>query len=276
MRWLIVGLALTLLTAPARSGEAVKLINIGAVNTKADETDPFVASNNAALVYATNAAGSFDIYVSYRSSGAWKKGAPLPGYDDKIDDERSPYIFNTSVYFATNFVPDEKFKDLKNFDIKVVTQGRAPLELLGISTREDELHPWIHQGRELYFSRKSADGWVQHVATGPSPGPIGSPKSVGFAPGFHNASLTTDGKTMYLEGPIDEKRTRLFVATRGKEGWSKPRLITNLSEADAQHSDAGPALSPDGRYIYFTSNREGGQGGWDIYAVAVSSLKTAE
>jgi len=273
MRWLAsVFLGLAILTS-VRGGEALKIINVGAVNTKGDELDPFVAAGNAALLYATNASGSFDIYVSYRTSSAWKKGTPLPGYDDKIDDERSPFVSNASVYFANNFVPDEKLKNLKNFDIKVSTQGRAPLELLGVSTREDELHPWLVGGREFYFSRKTADGWIQHVAAGPSPGPIGNAKTVGFAAGFHNASLTADGKTMYLEGPIDEKRTRIFVSTRGKDGWSKPRLIVNLSEAGDEHSDGGPAVSPDGRYIYFTSNREGGQGGWDIYAVAVSALK---
>lgn len=256
--------------------EPAKAINVTAVNTKADEVDPFVASTNRALAYASNVAGSFDIYVSYRPATTWTKGAVLPGFDDKVADERSPCIVESTVYFATNEVPDEKFKDLKNFDIKSSTQGRAPLELLGISTKEDEMHAWVQQGKEFYFSRKTADGWQQFVANGPTPGPIGNAKAVGFAPGFHNATLTSDGRTMYLEGPIDEKRTRVFVSERGAGGWGKPKQIINLSAAEDEHSDAGPALSPDGRYLYFTSNRAGGQGGWDIYAAAVNTLKKGD
>jgi hypothetical protein len=264
------------LVFPCTAQEPVKIISVAAVNTPADETDPFVAATNRALLYATNAAGTFDIYVAHRPGTAWTKGAPLPGYDDRGADERSPYLHNTTVYFASNFVPDDKLKDLKNYDLKFSTEGRAPLPLLGISTKDDELHPWVHQGKEFYFSRKTPDGWKQFVAAGPTPGPIGKAKELDFAVGFHNASLSPDGRSMYLEGPIDEKRTRLFVSTRTQAGWTQPKLTVNLSMPDDAHSDAGPAISPDGRYLYFASDRAGGQGGWDIYAVAVSSLKTRD
>lgn len=278
MRRFVVLLSLAAVCTPALvvAQDPIKVINVTAVNTKADEIEPFVAANNRALVYATNTNGSYDIYVSYRPAAAWSKGAPLPGFDDKEADERSPFVLNTTVYFASNFVPDDKLKDLKNYDLKFSTEGRAALALLGISSKDDELHPWVHQGKEFYFSRKTAAGWQQCLANGPTPGPIGNAKELSFPPNMHNASLTADGRTMYLEGPLDENRSRIFVSTRTTTGWSKPKQIANLSLPTDEHSDAGPSISPDGRYLYFASTRPGGEGGWDIYAAPVVQLKTTE
>ena len=66
---------------------------------------------------------------------------------------------------------------------------RAPLPLLGISEKEDEMHPWLTAGaKEFYFSRKLKEGWVMFVTQGEVPGP-GLAKRVGFEPGFCRATL---------------------------------------------------------------------------------------
>ncbi|MCV9387964.1 OmpA family protein [Reichenbachiella ulvae] len=56
--------------------------------------------------------------------------------------------------------------------------------------------------------------------------------------------------------------------TRYRNGrWSEPRPISvNKREA----WDSTPALSPDGTTLYFSSNREGGYGGLDIYTATLN------
>ncbi len=83
-----------------------------------------------------------------------------------------------------------------------------------VNTREDEAHPWIADaGKSLYFSRKTTEGWkvfVSKRATAKGPQGWGEPKDAGLPVGFHHATLTPDGKTMYLQGPLEKDRWGLF------------------------------------------------------------------
>ncbi len=56
--------------------------------------------------------------------------------------------------------------------------------------------------------------------------------------------------------------------TRYRNGqWSEPRI---LNICDPKAWDSSPALSPDGRTLYFSSTREGGYGGADIYVAKLN------
>jgi outer membrane protein OmpA-like peptidoglycan-associated protein len=93
----------------------------------------------------------------------------------------------------------------------------------------------------------------------------------------HEGPLTfeKDCKTVYLSRNDNRKRSgkarydvdyvdymKIYSSTLGAKGWSKPKLLSiNLRKSDACH----PTLSPDGKYLYFSSNRPGGFGGMDLY-----------
>src|SRR5205807_3692467 len=141
-------------------GDRLKPTNLDKLNTAADEVDPFVTPDGKLLLYASNGAGNFDIYVSVRSGTAWPAGKPYTAVNTKDADERSPFLTRGGVfYYASNAVPDPKLKDLKNYDIKMKEGMRAPLPLLGISTKEDEMHPWVTvDGKEFFFSRRTKEG----------------------------------------------------------------------------------------------------------------------
>lgn len=260
----------------AGAGDGVKFIHLDKVNTDADEDDPYITPSGLTLFYASNKAGTFDVLTSRRSGVGQPFPAGKPILSSMEDDERSPFLYqgvNLDLYFAINHVPDEKLKDLKNFDIVRKTGERAYLPLLGVSEKEDELHPWITPGgKEFYFSRKAKDGWVMFVTTGVVPGP-GLAKEVGFPPGFGRASLSPAGLTMYLQGPLDNGRTGIFRAKRSKIGgaWSKPEPIPALDHPEAKRGVMSPCLS--GARLYFSSDRPGGKGGLDLWAVTVSQLK---
>lgn len=262
----------------AGDGKEPKPVNLGKVNTDADEDDPFIVAGNMSLLYASNKDGTFGVRISQRQGKGWSAGKPIPDLTSKEHDFRSPFLARDGkLFFASNEVPDEKLKDLKNFDIKYRTQGRAPLIIPGISDKEDELHPWITaSGRELYFSRKLKDGWTLFVARGPALTPIGDPKEVGFPAGFHHATLSNSGLVMYLQGPFEKDRIGLFRSKRTKAGavWSQPEPLINLNSPDATRGDMSPCLSADGTRLYFASDRPGGQGGLDLWVVETAGLKT--
>ncbi|QCR25148.1 hypothetical protein C1N53_18035 [Pontibacter sp. SGAir0037] len=87
------------------------------------------------------------------------------------------------------------------------------------------------------------------------------------------ATFTPDGRTMvFARGNEGTKKGReqvdLFISTFGSNGWSEPRI---LSISDPRAWDSSPAFSPDGKTLYFASNRRGSLGGHDIYSAAIDA-----
>ena len=152
----------------------------------------------------------------------------------------------------------------------------APTPVMKVNTPQDEAHPWLSaDGRSLWFSRKTKEGWKVFVSTRPGArGPQGwrEPEDAGLPAGFHHATLTPDGKTMFLQGPLDKGRWGLFVAKRAAKGWGKPEPLAQLNSEEGKTGDRSPCLSSDGRLLYFASDRPGGKGGLDLYAVPVAKL----
>ncbi len=95
-----------------------------------------------------------------------------------------------------------------------------------------------------------------------------------------NAVLSADGKRMYFdrndffEGDYDKSENginqiNLYYAEKidGK-GWSG---VVSAAFNNNEYSTGHPALSPDGKTLYFVSDMPGGKGGSDIYMVAISA-----
>lgn len=80
-------------------------------------------------------------------------------------------------------------------------------------------------------------------------------------------SLSPDGKTMfYTECRIRNGQSlgaAIFASKRTGGDWGEPKQIILLK--DSSISVAHPALSPDGQYLYFVSDRPNGYGGKDIW-----------
>ena len=86
-------------------------------------------------------------------------------------------------------------------------------------------------------------------------------------------TVSADGKTMYLTVcPTDPNYPRyatIAQSGRSDASWGKPRQLA-LS-GDTLSSYAHPAISPDGRWLYFTSDMPGGMGGFDIWRAQLTT-----
>ena len=95
------------------------------------------------------------------------------------------------------------------------------------------------------------------------------------------AAVTADGNTMYFasesfkeskqfekdkENNLKLGQVYLFKATRTDGKWGN---IQPLPFNDKTYSTGNPSVSADGKTLYFVSNRPGGEGGNDIWKVAV-------
>ena len=86
-------------------------------------------------------------------------------------------------------------------------------------------------------------------------------------------SFTPDGRTMYLTqcktDPSYPRYATIATSNRSDAAWSK---ATELKlTRDTLSTYAHPAISPDGEWLYFTSNMPGGQGGYDIWRVRLTT-----
>lgn len=81
------------------------------------------------------------------------------------------------------------------------------------------------------------------------------------------AAITPDGQTMYFTycatDPQYPRYAEIYSSSRSDATWSKPQKVTIT--ADTLSSYAHPAVSPDGKWLYFVSDMPGGIGGLDIW-----------
>lgn len=143
-------------------------------------------------------------------------------------------------------------------------------------------------GSAVYFSstRNSGTGGQMSGITGTKPGDIyclkkdekGHWKSPEVAEGELNsewdegaACFTEDGNTMYFtvcrSDPQYPRMAEIWTSTRNDAKWGKPQALKIT--ADTLSSYAHPALSPDGKWLYFVSDMPGGYGGYDLWRASV-------
>lgn len=115
---------------------------------------------------------------------------------------------------------------------------------------------------EVYISYNNSGNWSE-----PSVVPIASDYNVG------TAGISADGQKMliFMGGVTDPGN--LFVITKSGDTWSKPNIISP-SINNPKYLESTASITPDGKTIYFASDRPGGQGGLDIYKTQMGANGT--
>lgn len=107
---------------------------------------------------------------------------------------------------------------------------------------------------------------------------VGKPKRLKgeLSSKFHESSpiFTNDGNTMYFtrsnithKNRKNDQRLKIYRSEKVNGKWQEPE---DLSINDDLFSTAHPALSPDGKQLYFSSDRPGGFGESDLYIVNIN------
>lgn len=83
--------------------------------------------------------------------------------------------------------------------------------------------------------------------------------------------FSPDGKTMYLTRCTHDSEfpryAQIYTSQRSDASWGKPTPL--VISKDTLSSYAHPAVSPDGRWLYFVSDMPGGLGGLDLWRIAI-------
>lgn len=265
--------------------DKIEPINLEKLNSAKDEDDPHASSSGGALLYTYTDKGKSEVRVTVRraAKAPWLPGKAPPQLTGKPDYKGASLTadgkYPQHLFFATNMDPLEGTKG-DNYDIyyyikQFPNADFTVMTALRICTAADELHPWVTaDGKHCFFTRKTKEGYKVFVTSRPRlGGQFGEEKDVGLPVNFQHATVSPDGKTMYVEGPVGKDRTGLFRSTLTEKGWSKPEPLAGLNSDTGKIGSKSPSLSRDGNILYFASDRDGGKGGLDIWAVPVAKLK---
>ena len=169
-----------------------------------------------------------------------------------------------------------------------------------INTPASEYSP-VYLNNELYFTSSRGDGKIYEAEGKPftdlykvtTRGANVDVNTVERLPNGINedvrnegcVTFSPDGKIMvFAKGNSEKKKgggadVDLYISRFRNNVWSEPVPINintqfkNELDPDARNFswDSSPAFSPDGRTLYFASNRKGGYGGTDIYSAQMDS-----
>jgi outer membrane protein OmpA-like peptidoglycan-associated protein len=112
---------------------------------------------------------------------------------------------------------------------------------------------------EIYISYNNEGNWSE-------------PKVISIAHDYNvgTAGISPDGQKMIIFMGGAQDPGGLYQITKAGETWSKPSLLTpNINTPKYLESTA--SITPDGKTIYFASDRLGGHGGLDIYKTTLQA-----
>lgn len=111
---------------------------------------------------------------------------------------------------------------------------------------------------EIQISYNKSGTWSEPVVV-----PVASQYNVG------TAGISADGQKMliFMGGAVDPGN--IFVINKTGESWSSPSILANT--LNGKYLESTASITPDGKTIYFASDRLGGKGGLDIYKIELQS-----
>ncbi len=116
---------------------------------------------------------------------------------------------------------------------------------------------------DIMMSEKNDKGvWQKPTVIEGGPNTEYEDGSCGFSPDF---------QTMYItrcsSDPEYPRPAQIMKSARSNASWQEASDLSDIP--DTLYSFAHPAISPDGEWIYFTSDMPGGMGGLDIWRVNI-------
>jgi outer membrane protein OmpA-like peptidoglycan-associated protein len=106
---------------------------------------------------------------------------------------------------------------------------------------------------DIYITEKEDGKWATPKNIGTNINTSGHDASIG---------LSADGKQLFTYDGTGQGDIK-FCKLKKDSSWSKPFLMPG--GINTKHSETSICITPDGGTVFFTSDREGGHGGFDIY-----------
>ncbi|HNR39644.1 MAG TPA: ankyrin repeat domain-containing protein [Acidobacteriota bacterium] len=254
-------------------GNTPKLFAPGVVSTEKRELNSvFTPDGNEFLFTVQTVAGRYQIMTMKRQGNRWSRPGVVAFSGTYSDADPFITADGRQLYFCSNRPKETTGSPKRHFDIWVATREgdgwSAPREVgAPVNTIGNEFYPTLTRGGTLYLQAERPDArGLRDIYRAPyrngawtKPQNLGEPVNSYALEG--DALIAPDESYLILSvtRPGGAGLGDLWISRRNaKGGWSPLR---NLGRAvNTAGNEQCPALSPDGRYLFFT--RDG-----DIYWV---------
>jgi Tol biopolymer transport system component len=251
------------------AGDAPSLFGPGVVSRRYNEMNAAFSPDGTELYFSMKDAGdrSSSILVSRQVGGRWQapRVAPFSGRYGDVDPMFSPD--GTRLYFSSYRPREPGAPPAGDADIWYVErQGGVlgePVHVdAPVSTPDDDFYPSLTRDGTLYYSiwdaeRRTGDIVRARLVNGAyQVENVGAP--INTASTEYDPFVAPDESYLIFASarPGGRGDGDLYVSFRDGARWSEP---TNLGgEINTPAREFCPAVSPDGKYFYFTSKRAGG------------------
>lgn len=260
--------------------------NVKELNSEFDDYAPSISTDGGEIIYTSNRpngkqaneVGEYDkdIYTSSSSGLKWATPVAIKGGVNTAADD----VSNNISFDGTKMLlhrDDNGQIDIYESTLKGASwSDPAKLHFQISSNRANEIYgAYSNDGWSIYFSRDNstrstgydimyssmqskmekdfkAATMLAEVNTGFNDGPI---------------YLHIDGETMYIasQGRASMGGYDIFVSKKIQGKWTPPKNMGY--PINTPYDDFFFASTANGKFAYIASNRDGGQGGYDIYKV---------
>lgn len=166
--------------------------------------------------------------------------------------------------------------------MKIAVNGEVELLAGGISSPFSELTSLVSaDGNTLVFtSNRSGDDYeiksstndenvyISRKASGSWETPALIAEAINVKLNEAATFLSADGKTLLLY--YEDGGGDIYTSTLNDGEWSRPQPLNKFVN-HPQYRESSACLSPDGQRLFFSSNRPGGKGGFDLYVCTLGS-----
>lgn len=232
-------------------------VAITGVNSSATDWAPWLSEDRLELVFASDRAGTFDIFHASRTSTAANFGAPTVLYSGAGSDD-DPVLSpdGLSLWFDASPPADHDLYIATRGSLVMAFGARVPVTELN-TTFEDECPELPPDQLTIYFDSARAGTRDLYVATRmTSTGPFGPPSLIAALAGAASDSCPTiasDG-TLYFTSDRAAATSQVMSAAPIAGGFGPPTAFTAASDVPGA-SDLDAYITRDGRTFVFASNR---------------------
>lgn len=224
-----------------------------------------------------------EMLVSRFENGSWTAAELLPFSGTYRDVD--PWISNdgSRLYFSSNR-PVDAGQPAGNYDtwyVESVGSGWSEPARLGpeINTDATEIFVSMTDGGTLYFRRSSDETRGIYRAQAVDDGFSTAQEIVGLdLESAGNPMIGRDGSFLILSGIVEGRASDLFISFADGDGWTPAKNMG--PSVNTIFAEFAPGISPDGKYLFFTSERPGvvsetneGRPPGDIYQIELDSIE---